>query len=143
VFHPFQDFKAPFQYIVGFPAPDIGHKTDAAGIVFVFSPVKPPPPAAGRQVLPLRAALVSPLIVIAHDSSLKILAVCCASAQNHIKIHESEFLYQANCIRSPKIGDFCILMQKNPQAQQAPSGPYFIPERAVIRKREVYRPFTA
>jgi hypothetical protein len=25
------------------------------------------------------------------------LAVCCASAQNRIKIHKSEFLYRSNC----------------------------------------------
>jgi hypothetical protein len=29
------------------------------------------------------------------------LAVCCASAQNCIKIHKSEFLYPANCIKEP------------------------------------------
>jgi hypothetical protein len=29
------------------------------------------------------------------------LAVCCASAQKRIKIHESEFLYRSNCISSP------------------------------------------
>jgi Arc/MetJ family transcription regulator len=29
------------------------------------------------------------------------LAVCCASAQNRIKIHDSEFLYRSNCISSP------------------------------------------
>jgi hypothetical protein len=35
-----------------------------------------------------------------------VLAVCCASAQNRIKIHESGFLYLANCISSPDNRDF-------------------------------------
>jgi hypothetical protein len=47
------------------------------------------------------------------------LAVCCASAQNGIKIHESEFLYLANCISSPDNRDFLHEHAKNPQVQQA------------------------
>jgi hypothetical protein len=52
-------------------------------------------------------------------------AVCCASAQNRIKIHGSEFLCPANCIRtkgsrSPIIEDFLHIYAKNPQAQPAP-----------------------
>jgi hypothetical protein len=43
------------------------------------------------------------------------LAVCCASAQNRIKIHKSEFLYRANCIKSPIIEDFLHIHAKNPQ----------------------------
>jgi hypothetical protein len=47
------------------------------------------------------------------------LAVCCASTQNRIKIHESEFLYLANCISSPDYRDFLHEYAKNPQVQQA------------------------
>jgi hypothetical protein len=48
------------------------------------------------------------------------LAVCCASAQNCIKIHVSEFLYRSNCIRSPDNREFLHEYAKIPQVQQAP-----------------------
>ncbi|MDR2069066.1 MAG: hypothetical protein LBP71_04275, partial [Spirochaetaceae bacterium] len=39
--------------------------------------------------------------------------VCCASAQNRIKIHKSEFLYPANCIKEPdNRGFFAYLCKK-------------------------------
>jgi hypothetical protein len=57
VFHAFQDFKPPFQNIVGFPAFNICDKTNAAGIMFMLFKV---------QTL---GALVSPLFLPAHGSS--------------------------------------------------------------------------
>jgi hypothetical protein len=50
-------------------------------------------------------------------------AVCCASAQNCIKIHKSEFLYRSNCIRSPDNREFLHEYAKIPQVQQAPRVP--------------------
>jgi hypothetical protein len=58
------------------------------------------------------------------------LAVCCASAQNHIKTHESEFLYHANCIRSPKIEDFLHIYAKKTTSA---TGLQVIPLRADLR----------
>jgi hypothetical protein len=55
---------------------------------------------------------------------LSVLAVCYASRINRIKIHESEFLYLANCHRtkgprSPDNQDFLHEYANNPQVQQA------------------------
>jgi hypothetical protein len=49
------------------------------------------------------------------------LAACCASAQNRIKIHASEFLYfpDSNCISSSDNRDFLNIYSKKPQVQQA------------------------
>jgi hypothetical protein len=45
------------------------------------------------------------------------LAVCCALAQNRIKIHESEFLYPANCIKEPdNRGFFAYICKKSTSA---------------------------
>jgi hypothetical protein len=44
----------------------------------------------------------------------RLLAVCCASVQNYIKIHESEFLYLTNSENSPIIEIFCIKRTKDP-----------------------------
>jgi hypothetical protein len=46
-----------------------------------------------------------------------LLAVCYASAQNRIKIHECEFLYLANCHRTKGP------LQKNQQVRQAARAP--------------------
>jgi hypothetical protein len=40
VFHPFQGFQAPFHYVVGRPALNIRHKTDAARVMLIFLPVQ-------------------------------------------------------------------------------------------------------
>jgi hypothetical protein len=67
VFHPFQDFQAPFYDVVG-PLPlDMGNKTDTAGIALIFLPVQTQGPP-----LPLiaGAALVSPLPMIVHGLPL-------------------------------------------------------------------------
>jgi hypothetical protein len=47
-----------------------------------------------------------PILDPEHHQGQENLAVCCASAQNCIKIHECEFLYLANCISSPDNRDF-------------------------------------
>ncbi|MDR2134128.1 MAG: hypothetical protein LBP27_03390, partial [Treponema sp.] len=41
----------------------------------------------------------SPPAAVAAEAR-KLLAVCCASRINYIKIHEGEFLYLANCHRT-------------------------------------------
>jgi hypothetical protein len=40
VLHPFQDLQAPFQYVLGRPALNIGHKADAARVMLIFLPVQ-------------------------------------------------------------------------------------------------------
>jgi hypothetical protein len=39
VLHPFEDFQASNQYVVGFPALDVGNETDSARIVLVLGTV--------------------------------------------------------------------------------------------------------
>jgi hypothetical protein len=61
------------------------------------------------------------------------LAVCCASAQNCIKIHESEFLYLVNCQSSPDNRDFCIFLQKSTSATGCQEAAGFTPKSRRIR----------
>jgi hypothetical protein len=63
VFHPFKNLKAPAQNAVGPAALYIRYKTDTAGIMFIFRPVH-------GEILLIEAALVSPLLTIAHKNSL-------------------------------------------------------------------------
>jgi hypothetical protein len=63
VFHPFKNLKAPAQNAVGPAALYIRHKADSAGIMFILRTVH-------GEILPLEAALVSPLLTITHKDSL-------------------------------------------------------------------------
>jgi hypothetical protein len=40
VFHPFQDFKAPLQNIMGYTAFYVRHEADAAGIMLILFPIQ-------------------------------------------------------------------------------------------------------